>query len=59
MKFEDALRYATELGEDCCVMRDEADDFHVIRAFGIEHWKKHYEVVTTVEMVPKITGRTK
>lgn len=57
MQFEEALKFALAGREDCCVMVDKNGDFHVIRSFGVKHWKKHYEVVTTIRMVPEITGR--
>lgn len=62
MTFQEAMKYALDMREDVSIMKDKDGDFHVIRAFGVKHWKQPYlenSFVTDIVMVPKITGRKK
>lgn len=57
MSFKAALDYAIKCNEDVDVM-ESPNGFHIIRFFGVEHWKSQgYKTVTEIRMVQNIRGR--
>lgn len=54
--FDAAQKYAEDLREDTNIMLDErTGEYHVIRLFGVEHWKQHYKNVAEVRVKMVVT----
>lgn len=47
-------RTLVERGDDCAVMFDpKYQRYHCIRAFAVDHWLKHYQLVGRFEVTVK------
>jgi len=56
MTYQEAEDYAKRLREDVNIMLDETtDEYHVIRAYAVDHWKQHYANIAEVRVVSEVT----
>ena len=54
--YEEAEKYAKSLYEDTNIMLDEdTGNYHVVRLFGVEHWKQHFKNIAEVRVNMVVT----
>ena len=53
--FEEAADFAKRMREDSNIMLNEkTGEYHVIRLFGVDHWKQHLKTVAEVRVIMDI-----
>jgi hypothetical protein len=58
--YEEARAYAEKLMEPCSIMYGKTyvlndDGYHVIRQFGVEHWRQHLKEIAVCVPELKVT----